>query len=187
MPIPGGRFIEVAVDFVGPIPECKGYDTILSVTDRFTGYVHLLAVHSMDTAQQIAETFYLNWCRTFDLPEAITSDHDKLFTSHFWTELLHKLRIQRHMSMAAHPETDGSSEQSNKMSIEFLWHYVNARQTDWADHLIGVEMCINNSKNASTGKSLTELLFSSLFGSYLVHVLRPILSPLSPNSWNVST
>src|SRR5579859_1689497 len=58
MPIPGGRFVEIAMDFVGPIPKCKGYDTILSVTNRFTGYVRLITVHSMDTAQQIAETFY---------------------------------------------------------------------------------------------------------------------------------
>src|SRR5579859_2258192 len=65
------------------------------------------------------------------------------------------------MSTAAHPETDGSSERSNKTLIESLRHYVNARQTDWADHLIGVEMCMNNSKNASTGKSPTELLFGS--------------------------
>jgi hypothetical protein len=36
-PIPGGCFIEVAMDFVGPIPKCKGYDTIFSITDRFTG------------------------------------------------------------------------------------------------------------------------------------------------------
>ena len=161
MPIPGGRFIEIAIDLVSPIPKCKGYDTILSVTDRFTGYVRLVAVHSTDTAQQIAETFYLNWCRTFGLPEAITSDRDKLFTSHFWTELLRKRRIQRRMSTAAHPETDGSSERSNKTLIESLRHYVNAWQTNWVDHLIGVVMCMNNSKNASTGKSPTELLFGS--------------------------
>src|SRR5579859_2591566 len=65
------------------------------------------------------------------------------------------------MSTAAHPETDRSSERSNKTLIESLRHYVNARQTDWGDHLIGVEMCMNNSKNASTGKTPTELLFSS--------------------------
>jgi hypothetical protein len=110
MPIPRGRFVKVAMDFVGPIPKCKGYNTILSITDRFMGYVRLVAVHSTDTAQQIAETFYLNWCHTFGLPEAITCDCDKLFTSHFWTELLRKLRIQWRMSTAAHLETDGASE-----------------------------------------------------------------------------
>src|SRR5579859_1039719 len=83
LPIPGGCFMEVTMDFVGPIPKCKGYDTILSITNRFIGYVRLIAVHSTDTAQQIAKTFYLNWCHTFGLPEAITSGHDKLFMSHF--------------------------------------------------------------------------------------------------------
>src|SRR5579859_5878058 len=54
-----------------------------------------------------------------------------------------------------------ASERSNKTLIKSLRHYVNTRQTDWADHLIGVEMCMNNSKNASTGKSPMELLFGS--------------------------
>src|SRR5579859_3643435 len=131
MPIPGGRFIEIAMDFVGPIPKCKGYDTILSVTDRFTGYIRLVAIHSTDTTQQIAETFYLNWCRMFGLSEAITSDCDKLFTSHFRTELLRKLRIQWCMSTAAHLDTNGSLERSNKTLIKSLRHYVNALQMDW--------------------------------------------------------
>jgi hypothetical protein len=63
--------------------------------------------------------------------------------------------------MATHPETDGSSERLNKTLIESLRYYVNGWQTDWADHPIGVEMCMNNSKNVLTGKSPIELLFSS--------------------------
>ena len=63
------------------------------------------------------------------------------------------------MSTAFHPETDSSSELSNKMAIESLHHYVNARQDDWADHLLQVEIPMNNSVNAVTGKSPTELLY----------------------------
>ena len=66
------------------------------------------------------------------------------------------------MSTAYHPETDGSSERSNKTIIESLWQYVNARQSDWPDHLIHVEIAMNNSVNATTGKTPTELLYECL-------------------------
>jgi hypothetical protein len=161
MPIPEGRLLEIALDFVGTVPKSHGYDMILGMTDRLTGYVRLEPVQSTATAEQIAKVFYSSWCRTFGLPNAITSDRDKLFTSHFWKELCKKLRIHLRMSTSFHPETDGSSERSNKTLIESLRHYVNERQTDWADHLIAVEMCMNNSKNATTGKAPTELLFGT--------------------------
>jgi len=63
------------------------------------------------------------------------------------------------MSMAFHLETDGSSERSNKTAIESLCHYVNARQDNWADHVLQVEIAMNNLVNTMTGTSLTELLY----------------------------
>jgi len=65
------------------------------------------------------------------------------------------------MSTAFYPETDGSSERSNKTTIEALRHYINTRQNDWSEHLIHVEAVLNNSINATTGKSPTELLYGT--------------------------
>jgi hypothetical protein len=65
------------------------------------------------------------------------------------------------MSTSFHPETDGSSERSNKTAIESLRHYVNVRQTDWVDHLIHVETAMNNSINATTGMTPTQLLYGA--------------------------
>jgi hypothetical protein len=91
----------------------------------------------------------------------MTSDRDKLFTSKFWKELHKRIRINLRMSTSFHPETDGSSERSNKSMIEALRHYVNLRQSDWADHLIHVESAMNNSVNATTGKTPTELVYGT--------------------------
>jgi hypothetical protein len=65
------------------------------------------------------------------------------------------------MSTAYHPETDGSSERSNKTIIEALRHYVNVCQKDWPDHLIHIESAMNNSVNATTLKTPTELLYGA--------------------------
>jgi len=65
------------------------------------------------------------------------------------------------MSTSFHPETDGSSEHSNKTMIEAIHHYVNLQHTDWVDHLIHVEATMNNSINSTTGKSSTEMVFGT--------------------------
>jgi hypothetical protein len=134
---------------------------ILVMTDRLTNYVRIEPTLSTATAQDIASLVYSTWCRLFGLPQRIVSDRDSLFTSHFWQHLHRLLKIKLKMSTSFHPETDGSSERSNKTAIEALRHYVNRRQTDWMDHLIHVEIQMNNSVNATTNFSPTELVFGS--------------------------
>src|SRR6202023_603459 len=129
--------------------------------DRLTDYVKFEPTHSTTTAADIADLVYRSWYRQFGLPKAMTSDRDKLFTSKFWKELHKRIRIDLRMSTSFHPETDGSSERSNKSMIEALRHYVNLRHTDWGDHLIHVEAAMNNSVNATTGKSPTEIVFGT--------------------------
>ena len=138
--------------------------------DRFTDYVLIEPTVTMATAPDIARLFYRTWYRRFGLPTAITSDRDKLFVSRFWQELFKKLEVYLRMSTAFHPETDGSSEHSNKTVIEALYHYVNTHQNDWTKHLIYVEVAMNNSVNATTGKSPMELLY----GTYVRLVPHPV-------------
>jgi hypothetical protein len=161
MPIPERRFDELALDFVGKLAISKGFDTVLVMTDRLTDYVKFEPTHSTATAQDIAKLVYASWYRQFGLPKAITSDRDKLFTSHFWKELHKRTNISLRMSTSFHPETDGSSERSNKTMIEAVRHYVNRQHTDWADHLIHIEAAMNNSVNATAGKTPTEMVYGA--------------------------
>ena len=63
--------------------------------------------------------------------------------------------------MSYHPQTDGSSERSNKTVIQTLRNYVNRHQTDWIKHLIHIETATNNSINAITELIPTELFYGS--------------------------
>ena len=161
IPIPANRFMDLALDFVSRLPTSKGFDSILGMTDRLTRYVKLEPLKSTASAREVAEIVYRSWYRQFGLPEFIVSDRDKLFTSHFWQELFKKLKIRLRMSTSFHPETDGSSERTNKTFIESLRHYINVGQSEWADHLVNVEIRMNNARNATTGMSPTELVFGS--------------------------
>ena len=125
LPVPSNRFLEIALDFIGPLPESNGYDCIVIMTDRLMDYVLIEPMVTTAMAPEITLLFYQTWYHRFGLSHGITSDRDKLFVSRFWQKLFKKLNVHLHMSTAFHPETDGSSERSNKTAIEALWHYGN--------------------------------------------------------------
>ena len=167
------------MDFVGPLPKSRRFDTLLVITDRLTDYIIIEPLVGIATAEDVAKLVYCTWYRRFGLPKSIVSDRDKLFISKFWKELHRLLHIKIKLSTSYHPETDGSSERSNKTIIESLRHYVNRRQTDWPDHLIHVETAINNSVNATTKYIPTEMVYGSsmcLFPSF--HENTPDVTPI---------
>ena len=177
LPTPIDRFHDISMDFVGPVPKSKGYDMLFVVTDRLTGYVKVEPTLQTATAKDIAELFHRTWFRQFGLPHSIVSDRDKLFLSHFWKELHRLLDIKLKMSTAYHPETDGSTERSNKTIIESIRQYINHRHTDWAVHLTHVESVFNNSVNVSTGFAPNELTYGTtvrLFPSLKTPIDSPV-------------
>jgi len=62
------------------------------------------------------------------------------------------------MSSSYHPETDGSSERSNKTVNQMLRYHVCRNQKGWARALPRIRFQIMNTKNASTGFSGFQLL-----------------------------
>jgi len=54
----------------------------------------------------------------------IISDRDKIFMSKFWKALCKLTGVKLKMFSAYHPETDGSSERSNKTVVQALRYHV---------------------------------------------------------------
>ncbi|SGY32169.1 BQ5605_C002g01326 [Microbotryum silenes-dioicae] len=158
LPVPTRPMADIAIDFVGPLPAKKGFDRVLTITDRLSGYVRLLPAREADTAAEVAARFHEGWHRLFGLPQSIVSDRDKLFTSKFWTALHKRLNIKLQLSSAFHPETDGRSEKTNKTAFQILRALVNKEQSNWAECLAVCEYAINSSLNVATGKTPFELV-----------------------------
>src|SRR5947207_15486014 len=111
-------------------PKSRGFDMLLVITDRLTGYMKAEPTLQTITAKGVAELFHRTWYRQFGLPRTIVSDRDKLSLSKFWKELHHLLNVKIKLSTAYHPETDGSTESVNKMIIVSLRHYgISDKQT----------------------------------------------------------
>jgi transposase InsO family protein len=108
------------MDFIEGLPLSDHANTILVVVDRLTKYAHFLTLKHPYTAATVAKLFLDQIVRLHGVPITIISDRDKVFTSHFWKELLKALGTQLHYSTAYHPQTDGQSERVNQCLEQYL-------------------------------------------------------------------
>ena len=172
LPIPDARGDSVAIDFIGPLPVDNGFDTIITFTDRLGSDIQIVPSVSSLTAEQFAEIFFDRWYCENGLPLDIVSDRDKLFMSRFW-KALHKLTgVKLKMSTSYHPQTDGSSERTNKTVIQCIRYAVERDQLGWVKSLPKIRFDIMNTTNRSTGFTPFQLRFGRS---------PRILPPLFPN------
>jgi hypothetical protein len=156
--VPDERGSSVAMDFVGLLPEDEGFNCILTMTDRLGSDIRIIPTQTNVTAEALASLFFKHWYCENGLPTDIVSDQDKLFVSKFWRALHHLTGVKLKMSMAYHPQTDGSSEHSNKTVNQCLRYHVRRNQKGWASALPLIQFQIMNSVNGSTGYSGFQLL-----------------------------
>ena len=157
MPAPDRPWHSIAMDFVGPFPECEGKDYLWVVVDRFTVTMHLIPTVTTMRASELAWIFIREIVHLHGLPALIVSDWDSKFVSKFWKEVHRLLGGKLLMSTAYHPQTDGQSEQMIRTVSQMLRAAVQPDQRDWAGKIPMVEFAINSSWNASTGFAPFEL------------------------------
>ncbi|SCZ94576.1 BZ3500_MvSof-1268-A1-R1_Chr12-3g03972 [Microbotryum saponariae] len=147
MPIPSGPWEQVAIDFMTGLPpvELEGMMVaqIMVVTDTWGKMVHLIPLPADADSELVAEKYYATIFRLHGMPSAIVSDRDPKFTSQFWRALQAKVGTVLRMSTAAHPETDGSSENRIKMVTQTLRIMVSSNHEAWASRLVEAEFALN--------------------------------------------
>ncbi len=157
LPVPDARGDAIAIDFIGKLPADDGFDCIATITDRLGADLRLIPTRTDVTGEDFAVQFFDHWYCENGLPTEIVSDRDKLFVSAFW-KALHKLSgVKLKMSTAFHPQSDGSSERTNKTVIQTLRYHVARTQHGWARALPRVRFAIMSAVNASTGFSRFQL------------------------------
>ena len=120
LPVPDGRYQSIAIDFVMPLPDDHGMNGLAVITDRLGADIRLIPLKTTVTAEQFAQFFFDNWYCHNGLPTDIVSDRDKLFVSKFWKAFNEITGVRIKLSTAFHPQTDGSSERTNKTIIQAL-------------------------------------------------------------------
>ena len=158
LPVPQKPMTDISIDFVGPLPRSAGFDMLMTVSCRLSGYVRLIPCSSTDGARETADHLYDGWHRLFGMPRRIVSDRDKIFVSKFWRALYKRLGTRLQMSTSFHPQTDGKSERTNKTAVQILRGMVERQQTDWVKHLGAAEFALNSTVSDATLKTPFDLV-----------------------------
>jgi hypothetical protein len=140
-PVPFGT---IAVDFIMKLPQSRGFDTILTITDHdCTKAVLLIPCKEGEPVENIAEAYYHQAFPYIGIPHKVISDRDTRFTSRLFKEICMQLHVQQNISIAYHPQTNGQSERTNQTVETIMRISCNNRQTNWSKHLPLVQYIIN--------------------------------------------
>ncbi|XP_066391728.1 uncharacterized protein [Miscanthus floridulus] len=75
------------MDFIEGLLKVGGKSIVLMVVDRFSKYVHFIALGHPYTATSVARAFFDGIVRLHKFPSSIVSDQDPVFTGHVWRDL----------------------------------------------------------------------------------------------------
>jgi hypothetical protein len=137
-------FQTIVIDFIVKLPELRGYNSIMTVTDHdCTKAVILVPCEEKINTEGVAKLFK-DWVFSFvGLPKKIISDRDPWFTSTFFQELCRQLEVPQNLSMVYHPQMDGQSEKTNQHIETTLQIYCNYQQSNGAEWLPIIQYAIN--------------------------------------------
>lgn len=143
----------ISMDFIEELPGSSSNNSILVVVDRFTKMARFIPTVITATSKDLAILMVKHIFTKHGIPDSIISDRGAKFVSKFWQRVCSSLGIDRKLSTAYHPETDGQTERINSVLEQYLRIYVNYQQDDWSEWLPFAEFAYNNGDHSSTGTS----------------------------------
>jgi hypothetical protein len=149
LPVPQAIWTDVALDFIEALPRVRGKSVILTVVDRFSKYCHFIPLAHPYSAESMAQAFFAEIVRLHGVLQSMVSDHDAIFTSKFWRELMRLMGTKLHMMLAFHPQSDGQSESANRVIVMYLRCFTGDRPSQWLQWLPWAEYVFNTAYQSS--------------------------------------
>jgi len=150
LPVVEKPWEDTAMDFMVGLPECEGFDAIWVVVERLSKMRHLIHCQTTIDAIEMGQLFVREMVPLHGLPATIVSDHGPQYTSTLWGQICSHLGIDRRMSTAFHPQTDGQTERISASMEQYLRVFVKHQQNDWVQWLPLAEFAANNGISETT-------------------------------------
>ncbi len=123
---------------------------------------HYISCRSEMIAGELAEVFTWEVIRLHRVPSTIICDCGSLFISSLWANLMYCFRIERQISTAFYPQTDGQIERQNCVLEQYFCSYVNYLQDDLAPLLALTKFAYNAADYSSTGRAPFEIVYGEV-------------------------
>ena len=107
----------------------------------------------------MADVIYSQWITKFGCPIQLHSDQGGEFTAQLFQDMCQCLRINKTVTTAYRPPSDGLVERSNRSLQAMLRAYVNQYWNDWDELFQAVVCAYCATPHASTGVSPYRMLY----------------------------
>ncbi|KAL0147882.1 hypothetical protein M9458_056803 [Cirrhinus mrigala] len=159
LPVPKRPWTHISLDFVTGLPDSQGKNTILTIVDRFSKAVHLVALPGLPSAKSTAELILEHVVRLHGSPKDIVSDRGPQFTAKFWQAFCRLVGTTSSLSSGFHPQTNGQTKRANQQLERFLRCFASEHQRSWASYLVWAELSNNLHTSSTTGLSPFEVCY----------------------------
>ncbi len=116
LPVPDRPWSSLSMDFIEELPPSKNFNSILVIVCRFSKMAIFIPTSTTIRTKDLADIFLHHVYSKHGLPSDIVSDRGPKFASKFWQTFCSKLKIDRKLSTAYHPQTDGQTERDQSIS-----------------------------------------------------------------------
>ena len=158
-PPPDRRFGSLHVDIVGPFVVSEGMRYLFTVVDRFTRWPEAIPMPDI-TAQTCTKTLIRFWISRFGIPDDLTSDRGRQFTSALWGELNRLLGIAASTTTSYHPQANGMVERLHRQLKAALRARLE-NNPNWMDELPLVLLGIRTAWREDADCSPADLVYGT--------------------------
>ncbi|GBG77789.1 hypothetical protein CBR_g25720 [Chara braunii] len=143
----------ISMDFMSLTKSRNGNSQVMVIVDRFSKYAMFIPLPAEARTELVIQKFQMRWVTEYGFPLSIVSDRNARFTSMPWQKLMEAYGTLLTMSSGRHPETNGQSEQMNRLCQQLLRMYVRPDQIDWDENLPKIASAYNSSVHTATGRT----------------------------------
>jgi Integrase core domain len=160
LPVANRPFECITLDWLSGFPMNKlAHDSVLNIVDKFSKWTIVVPCNKNMGTEALCDTL---WTKVFSwtgLPSSILGDRDSRLRAKQMRAVCSSLGTRLINSAAYHPQTDGQTENFNRILITALRAYVNKYHSDWEQCLPALLYSYHNTVHSSTGFTPHHLLF----------------------------
>ena len=155
---PDGRFTNLHIDIVGPLPTANDHQYILTIIDMFTRWPFAVPLRDIST-ENISKYILREWMGVFGCPSVITTDRGSQFQSTLFDESTKLLGV-KHIKTTAYPCcANGLIESFHRQFKTALTANNNSRT--WFENLPLALLSIRNVIKEDLGCTASEMVFGT--------------------------